>query len=222
MRVLIVEDDVTTSMELVRGFAERGFETITAASGRSALRLFASVDVVLLDLGLPDIDGVEVCRLIRAVSGVPIIVVSGRDNEFDRVLGLRMGADDYVVKPYRLRELTARMEAVVRRARWPREKYVLGPVRLDPHGRRVAVADRGVALTRKEFDLLILLASEPGRTFTREHIMAEVWGHDGAGDTRTLGVHVAGLRRKLGLPDFIETVRGVGFRLAVQPCSREP
>lgn len=218
MRVLIIEDDVETSKELVRGFHEQGFDTVTAENGRSALQLFAAVDIVLLDLGLPDIDGLEVCRSIRAVSGVPIIMITGRSDEFDRVLGLKMGADDYVVKPCRMRELAARMEAVVRRARWPQqrvEKFVLGPVRLDLHGRRVAVADRGVALTRREFDLLTLLASEPGRTFTREHIMTEVWGHNGAGDTRTLGVHVAGLRKKLGLPDFIETVRGVGFRLVV-------
>lgn len=218
MRVLIIEDDVETSTELVRGFNEQGFDTVTAENGRSALQLFAAVDIVLLDLGLPDIDGLEVCRSIRAVSGVPIIMITGRSDEFDRVLGLKMGADDYVVKPCRMRELAARMEAVVRRARWPQqrvEKFVLGPLRLDLHGRRVDVADRGVALTRREFDLLTLLASEPGRTFTREHIMTEVWGHNGAGDTRTLGVHVAGLRKKLGLPDFIETVRGVGFRLVV-------
>jgi two-component system response regulator RegX3 len=219
MRVLLVEDDSEVTNELTRGLNEQGLDAFAVDRGRAALTHYNAADIVLLDLGLPDIDGFEVCRLIRANSSVPIIIVSGRNDEFDRVLGLKMGADDYVVKPYRLRELAARIEAVVRRTRVASSAGVadsvreLGRLRIDLRLRKVVVDGREVVLTRKEFDLLTLLASEPDRTFTRDQIMNEVWGHDGAGDTRTLGVHMAGLRRKLGVADLIETVRGVGFRV---------
>jgi DNA-binding response OmpR family regulator len=195
-------------------------------NGSFALKRCREVDAVLLDLVLADIDGFEVCRAIRAVSGVPIIMVSARGDEFDRVLSLKLGADDYVVRPYSLRELTARIEAVIRRAgtSWqPRmhedtpvaETCELGHIRIDFRGRTVTVGDRETNLTRMEFDILALLAKDAGRVFERQHIMTEVWGHDGAGDTRTLGVHISGLRKKLGEPSSIETVRGVGFRLVV-------
>ncbi|MBD2892415.1 response regulator transcription factor [Spirillospora sp. NPDC000708] len=217
MRVLLVEDDAEFSEELAGRLEEQGMDTVAVDQGRAALEHCAEVDIVLLDLMLPDLDGFAVCQLIRNSSTVPIIIVSGRDDEFDRVLGLRMGADDFVAKPYRVRELTTRIEAVVRRARgaWAGGDSVkeLGGVHLDLRLRRVLVNGEEVALTRKEFDLLAFLAFEPGRTFTRGQIMEEVWGHDGAGDTRTLGVHMTGLRKKLGVAGLIETVRGVGFRL---------
>jgi two-component system response regulator RegX3 len=196
-----------------------GINAVTVDRGRAALSHFNKVDLVLLKLQLPDINGFELCQLIRLSSQVPIIMVSGHDDEFDCVLGLKVGADDYVVRPYRLHELLARMEAVVRRAtgQWPvnlaDSVRNVGALRLDLRLRRVVVEGTEIALTRKEFDLLAFLASDPGRTFTREGIMSEVWGHNGTGDTRTLGVHMAGLRRKLGVGNLIETVWGVGFRL---------
>jgi two-component system, OmpR family, response regulator RegX3 len=217
MRILLVEADVKCREELTVALKGEGLDTVTVDRGLSALDEVHGVDLVLLDLSLPDIDGFEVCRRIRAGSGVPIIIVSGRSDEFDHVLGLKMGADDYVVKPCRVRELIARIEAVMRRARsaYPENARnsvrELGVLRLDLRLRRVMVNGEQVALTRKEFGLLALLTSEPGRIFAREEIMTEVWGHTGAGDTRTLGVHMAGLRKKLGVPDLIETVRGVGF-----------
>lgn len=221
MRVLLVDDDWEFSQELVQGLNAQGLETITAHQGQSALERCGDVDIVLLDLMLPDIDGFQVCQQIRANSSVPIIILSGRNDEFDQVLGLKVGADDYIVKPCRLRELVARIEAVVRRAQgaWsvrPAHKVRrLRELRIDYYLRQATVDSREAALTAKEFDLLALLVSEPGRTFTREQIMSELWGYDGAGDTRTLGVHMVSLRRKLGASVRIETIRGVGFRLVV-------
>ncbi|MFD9904256.1 response regulator transcription factor [Streptomyces sp. NPDC059063] len=221
MRVLLVEDDEECRAELSDRLFEQGMETVAVGRGLAALDLCAGVDVVLLDLLLPDIDGFAVCQMIRTHHTVPIIIVSGRNDELDQVLALRMGADDFVVKPFRVRELTARIQAVTRRAREASSGgdsdsdsvKQLGEVSLDLRLRRVLVGGREISLTRKEFDLLAFLAYDPGRTFTREQIMREVWGHDSAGDTRTLGVHMAGLRRKLGVEGLIETVRGVGFRL---------
>ncbi len=219
MRVLIVEDDTEAAEALVRGLASEGIEAVTVSTGRAALHSHADVDAVVLDIRLPDLDGFEVCRAIRTTSSVPIIILSGRDTEFDRVLGLKLGADDYIVKPYGLRELSARIEASVRRtAHYTQETpdeavRSFGPLRVDLYQRKVTVHNRIVTLTRKEFDLLALLSGRPGMVFTREVIMREVWGHDGSGDTRTLGVHITGLRKKLQTPHMIETVRGIGFRL---------
>ena len=219
MQVLLVEDDFNSRDELTGALQDEGIKTLTVDRGRAALNHFSEVDVVLLKLQLPDMNGFELCQLIRLNSQVPIIMVSGHDDEFDCVLGLKVGADDYVARPYRRHELLARIEAVVRRAtgQWPTVPVDpvrdIGGLHLDLHLRQAVVKGTEIALTRKEFDLLAFLASEPGCTFTREDIMSEVWGHDGAGDTRTLGVHIAGLRRKLGVDDLIETVWGVGFRL---------
>ncbi|UGT60373.1 response regulator transcription factor [Nocardia asteroides] len=226
MQVLIVEDDHDLAEELHRGLESQGFQGFVANTGRDALILHTEAEVVLLDIGLPDMDGLEVCRKIRTISNIPIIILSGRSDEIDRVLGLKLGADDYVIKPHSLRELAARLEAVIRRARQSGENSspagiariegdvrVLREIRIDVGSRKVTVKNREVSLTRREFAFLELLAREPGKVFSREDIMIEAWGHDGAGDTRTLGVHVASLRKKLGVP-AIETVRGVGFRLA--------
>ena len=173
--------------------------------------------MVLLDLGLPDIDGYEVCRRLRAVSDVPIIVVTARGQEVDRVVGLELGADDYLVKPFGLRELVARIRAVARRSE-PRvvapDQRRVGGVELDVRTRRVTVDGPEIELTRKEFDLLALLMEEPGATRTRAEIMESVWDAHWYGPTKTLDVHIAALRRKLGDPTLIETVRGVGFRTA--------
>lgn len=219
MQALLVEDDFDCRDELTCALHDDGIKTVTVDRGRAALNHFSEVDVVLLKPQLPDINGFELCQLIRLNSQVPIIMVSGHDDEFDCVLGLKVGADDYVARPYRRHELLARIEAVVRRAtgQWPTVPVEpvkdIGVLHLDLHLRQALVRGAEIALTRKEFDLLAFLASEPGCTFTREEIMSQVWGHDGAGDTRTLGVHIAGLRRKLGVDDLIETVWGVGFRM---------
>lgn len=193
--------------------------------GVPALADCRSADVVVLELDLPDMDGFELCRLIRIKSQVPILVVALRDDECDHVLSLKMGADGYVVKPCRQREIAARIEAAVRRFRChldparpaaaPRaEARVIGDVVINIRKHQVMVGGKVVNLTPKEFDLFALLASEPGRIFTREEIMAEVWPGEDVSDSRTLGVHMTNLRRKMLRPGIIKTVRGVGFRLA--------
>jgi DNA-binding response OmpR family regulator len=177
------------------------------------------VDVVLLDLGLPDIDGVDVCRQLRAISDVPIIVVSARDDELDRVVGLEVGADDYVVKPFGMRELIARIRAVTRRsARTPgaqdeQQLLRVGKLTVDLRTRRVTVGGHELELTPKEFDLLAVLAAEPDTVLRREHLLEQVWDLNWYGSTKTLDVHVASLRKKLGDHRWIETIRGVGFRV---------
>jgi two-component system response regulator RegX3 len=176
------------------------------------------MDLVLLDLGLPDLDGYEVCRQLRAQSRVPIIVVTARGDEGDRVLGLELGADDYVVKPFGIRELVARVRAVARRTVGePEGPQRVGALEVDRRTRRVSVGGREVALAPKEFDLLSLLAEDAGAVVGRTQIMDEVWDPHWYGPTKTLDVHVASLRRKLGDPRWIETVRGVGFRLGTVP-----
>jgi two-component system, OmpR family, response regulator RegX3 len=216
MRVLVVEDDDSIAEPLVTGLRRESFVVERVATGAAALAA-APADMVLLDLGLPDIDGYEVCRRLRAVSDVPIIVVTARGQEVDRVVGLELGADDYLVKPFGLRELIARIRAVARRSETrvvaPDQRRV-GGVELDVRTRRVTVDGPEVELTRKEFDLLALLMEEPGATRTRDEIMESVWDAHWYGPTKTLDVHIAALRRKLGDPTLIETVRGVGFRTA--------
>ena len=215
MHVLVVEDDDAIAEPLVEGLSRQGFTVSRVATGAAALEADGA-QVVLLDLGLPDLDGYEVCRRLRARSDVPILVISARGDEVDRVVGLELGADDYLVKPFGFRELVARVRAVTRRtlsvvdgAR-PQQ---IGSLEIDRRRRRVRVDDEEVALTRKEFDLLACLADEPGTVFTRERLLSEVWDPHWYGPTRTLDVHVASLRKKLGDPRWVETVRGVGFRL---------
>jgi DNA-binding response OmpR family regulator len=234
MRVLIVEDDDAIATPLAKGLEREGLavdrvETGTDALDRSAT---ASFDVVLLDLGLPDRDGFDVCRELRARSDVPIIVVTARSEEVDRVVGLELGADDYIVKPFGLRELVARIRAVVRR-RTPAADDAphangngnggahaqhasvieVGTLTVDRRTRRVAVDGDVVALTPKEFDLLAFLADDAGAVRPRQELLENVWDPHWYGPTKTLDVHVASLRKKLGDPGWIETVRGVGFRL---------
>lgn len=219
MRLLLVEDDDAIAEPLVRGLQREGFTVERVATGAEAVAAAAAdIDLVLLDLGLPDIDGYEVCRQIRNRSTLPIIVITARGEEVDRVIGLELGADDYLVKPFGFRELVARIRAVSRRSDRdaPADDGLLvhGPIEVDARAHRVRVHGEEVVLTRKEFELLALLARDPGATCTRQQILEEVWDAHWYGPTKTLDVHVASLRKKIGDPDLIETVRGVGFRLA--------
>jgi DNA-binding response OmpR family regulator len=217
VRILVVEDDDAIAEPLVKGLAHEGFDVERVATGAAALdRDALASDLVLLDLGLPDIDGYEVCRALRKRSDVPIIVITARGDEVDRVVGLELGADDYVVKPFGVRELTARIRAVARRAGGRASEPAVvrvGALEVDVRGHRVTVDGRAVELTAKEFDLLAFLASDPGAVRTRTEILEEVWDPHWYGPTKTLDVHMASLRKKLGDPGLIETVRGVGFRL---------
>jgi DNA-binding response OmpR family regulator len=216
VHLLVVEDDDAIATPLVEGLERAGFTTTRAGTGTDALDRVGDVDLVLLDLGLPDMDGSEVCRRVRAVSNVPIIIVTARGDESERVLGLELGADDYIVKPFGLRELIARVRAVARRTTPDAEierPQRFGALQIDRRTRRVHVRDHEVVLTPKEFDLLSLLAEDPGAVVSRQEIMDEVWDPHWYGATKTLDVHIASLRKKLGDPGLIETVRAVGFRL---------
>jgi DNA-binding response OmpR family regulator len=217
VQVLLVEDDDRVAGALSAVLARHGMVVRRVALGREALGALRAVDVVLLDLGLPDIDGVEVCRGLRAAGDVPVIVLTARGGIAERILGLHSGADDYVVKPCDVGELVARMHAVVRRRR-PSPPTVdvvrWGDVTVDLAAHRVLVAGRPVPLARKEFQVLALIAAGRGVMCTRERLVAQAWGRSWRGANRTLDVHVATLRTKLGRPGMIETVRGVGFRLA--------
>ncbi|MCL2551934.1 MAG: response regulator transcription factor [Actinomycetia bacterium] len=217
MRVLVVEDDPRIAGLLVRGLEGAGYAAASVADGRGALTADPEPDVVLLDLGLPDVDGAEVCRRLRRRSGVAIIVVTARGEEPDRVAALDAGADDYLVKPFGLAELLARIRAVLRRVR-PAGPALLrhGVLTVDPRTRKVTVAGREVALTPKEFDILEALAADPGRVVTRQEILERAWDARWYGPTKVLDVHMAGLRRKLAVPGLVETVYGRGFRLCSQ------
>lgn len=215
MLVLLVEDDQPIAESLRRGLVRYGYEVTWVRTGAEALT--ESADIVLLDLGLPDMDGLDVCRELRARGDVPIIVISARANEVDRVVGLEIGADDYVSKPFGVREVIARMRAVLRRVRpaEPAGRVTIGRLVLDRRARRVHLDGTELALSPKEYDLLSFLAEAPGAAMTREQIMEAVWDVNWFGPTKTLDVHIGALRRKLGDAVVVETVRGVGFRLVV-------
>ena len=216
VRLLLVEDDPTISDPLLEGLRREGFEVELAATGAAALAAGA-VDLVLLDLGLPDLEGRVVCQELRASSNVPIIVVTARSDEIDRVVLLELGADDYVVKPFGFRELVARIRAVLRRVGQPEaatgdtEAVTVGALVIDRRRHVVSFDDEPIAVTPKEYDLLLCLALDAGAVKTREQLMREVWDEHWWGSTKTLDVHIASLRRKL-TPDVIETVRSVGYR----------
>jgi DNA-binding response OmpR family regulator len=213
-RVLLVESNANDMEALAKGLRRHGHEVHSAKTGGETLRVYQDADIVLLDLELPDLDGLEVCRAIRTASDVPIIAVTARGTELERVLGLQAGADDYVVKPYGFRELMARMDAVMRRVH-PRPKgarvVIHGPLLIDASTREVHLHGRPVDMTRKEFDLLYLLASHPNSVIPRKRIMQQVWGDSWS--RRTIDTHVSSIRNKLGGSDWIVTVRGVGFRI---------
>ena len=214
--MLVVEDDDGIAEPLVHGLAREGFDVDRVSTGAAALTAPAA-DFVILDLGLPDMDGYTVCRHLRGRSSVPIIVVTARGAEVDRVVGLELGADDYIVKPFGFRELVARIRAVTRRTAGTghgvEAVQVLGELTVDRRSRKVTVCGAEVNLSPKEFDLLALLAEDPGAVVNRETILEEVWDPHWYGPTKTVDVHVASLRRKLGHPEWIETVRRVGLRL---------
>jgi DNA-binding response OmpR family regulator len=222
-RILLVEDEDSISDPFARALAREGFEPIVAKTAAEALKLAASMDpeLVLLDLMLPDGDGRDVCRELRRRSDTPIIMLTARGTETDRIVGLELGADDYVVKPFSGPEVIARIRAVLRRSSREPEahgKRVLGELEIDSEARRARLSDNELDLSRKEFDLLSVLADAPGRVLTRDFLMQRVWDENWFGPTKTLDVHIGTLRRKLGddpsQPRFIHTVRGVGFRFA--------
>ena len=213
-RVLVAEGNHSDAKALVRELRRYGHNVDSVGTGTATLQSFEDSDLVLLDLDFPDLDGLEVCRGIRSFSNIPIIAVTSRGTELDRVLGLQAGADDYLVKPYGFRELIARMEAVMRRAQpQPAASKVVsyGPLSIDASRREVSLDGRPIDVTRKEFDLLYLLASYPQVVIPRKRLMHQVWGDSWS--RRTVDTHVSSLRNKLGSSGWIITVRGVGFRL---------
>jgi two-component system, OmpR family, alkaline phosphatase synthesis response regulator PhoP len=218
--VLLVEDEESLASLVEAYLAQEGFAVMSVGTGAEALAAVeqAPVRLVVLDLNLPDIDGVEVCRRIRARSSVPIVMLTARDEESDLLIGLEAGADDYVGKPFSPKELVARMKAVLRRAEpgTGEQLLTLGDVAIHRAGREVKVDGKLVELRPKEFDLLTYLFANRGAVFSRELLLERVWGYDYAGGTRTVDVHVAQLRRKLARPELIRTVRGAGYK-AVQP-----
>jgi len=225
-RILVVEDEESISRPFAEALRRAGFEPLVTGTAAEALRLAsdAEPDLVMLDLSLPDGDGRDVCRELRRHSDVPIVMLTARGTEMDRIVGLELGADDYVVKPFSAREVISRIRAVLRRSA-PRDgadaeegSIEIGALELDPAARTVCLAGEELDLSRKEFDLLAELMRNAGRVVKREDLMSKVWDVNWFGSTKTLDVHIGWLRRKLGEdpngPRYIETVRGVGFRFA--------
>jgi DNA-binding response OmpR family regulator len=229
-RLLLVEDDATLRQALTFNLTREGYEVSTAADGETGLEAARSerLDLVLLDVMLPGMSGVEVLRVLRR-DGVttPVIILSAKGDEIDRVVGLKIGADDYVAKPFSRPELLARIEAVLRRQRREsdaperRDRLEFGAVEIDLARREVSVDGTALHLTTKEFDLLAHMAASPGRIFTRDQLLARIWGYDYVGDGRTVDVHVSWLRGKLRGTDghdYFRTVRGVGYAFAPRPA----
>lgn len=220
--ILLVEDDKLIVESLVYSLQKEGFQVITAGDGLQAVDLEreARPDLVVLDIMLPGLDGWEVCRRIRQHSIVPIIMLTAKDEEFDRVLGLEIGADDYLPKPFSFRELLARIRAILRRLAYdeqaPRETIAIGEVQVDVTAHKVYKNDTPLTMTQKEYDLLLALMRRAGQVITRAELLDQVWGVDWLGDTRTLDVHIRWVRAKIeddpGRPKYIQTVRGVGYR----------
>ncbi len=220
MKVLLIEDDAAIAGAIVDSLDAMGWEVHQEAAGLPGLNKLGESkwDVVLLDLGLPDLDGIEVARRAREAGSFPIIVISARGEETDRVLALELGADDYLVKPFGMRELVARIRAVHRRSAANAssdadDAHRVGELTVDARARRAFVGDQELTLTPKEFDVLAYIAKDPGTAHRRETILQDVWDMNWYGSTKTLDAHVAALRKKLGDPRWIESVRGVGFRL---------
>jgi len=221
--ILVVDDEPTLRETLVDALEADGFRVVAAADGRGALTAFRAErpDLVLLDLMLPELSGIEVCRIIRAESGVPIVMLTAKDSELDKVVGLELGADDYVTKPFSLRELSARIRALFRRSEQnvavdgPPAVIDLGRVQADLGGHRLLRDGEVLPVKPKAFELLAFLIRHPGQVFTRDQLLEHVWGYDYAGETRTVDVHVHWLRSQIeadpGNPAYIHTVRGVGY-----------
>jgi DNA-binding response OmpR family regulator len=232
-RILVVDDEPAVTDLLAYNLRKAHYEVLTAADGKSALRLAkeSKPDLILLDLMIPEVDGLDVCRELRKSSGVPIIMITARGEEVDRVVGLEIGADDYVTKPFSVRELMARVKAVLRRAKngGPEKEpstilRAPGDLIMDVERRAVTVAKTAIELTRLEFDLLHRLLINPGRVLTRERLLEQAWGYDYVGDTRAVDSAVKRLRAKLrqAAPeaDCIESVRGLGYRINNVPKAR--
>ena len=219
MRVLVIEDDDAIAAALVRGLKREGYTAERARTAAEALACLPA-DFILLDLGLPDRDGLDLFHSLRGASGAPIIMVTARGSEEDRVSGLNVGADDYVVKPFGIRELVARMNAVLRRSGQremePPAVQVLHAIEIDRRTHTVCSGGIEVALTPKEFAILEFLARDPGAVITRQELLDGVWGPHWYGSTKMIDIHVASLRRKLASPNLIETLRGVGFRVVAE------
>jgi DNA-binding response OmpR family regulator len=231
-RILFVEDEPSISDPFARALSRAGFEPVTARTGREALALAARInpDLVLLDLNLPDTDGRDVARELRRHGDTPIVMLTARGTEMDRIVGLELGADDYVVKPFSAEEVIARIRAVLRRARRPAatapvEPVQVGPLTVEFAARRATLDGSELQLSRKEFDLLAELVRNAGHVVSREQLMERVWDENWFGSTKTLDTHVGWLRRKLGddpgAPRYLHTVRGVGFRFS-PPEEMEP
>jgi DNA-binding response OmpR family regulator len=223
--ILLVDDEPLIIDSLSYSFRREGFGVLTAATGEEAIQLFQEhhPDLVVLDLMLPDISGLEVCRRLRASSAIPVIMLTARGEEIDRVLGLEVGADDYLAKPFSFRELLARIRATLRRVELDRQAGQLAPVvlhrlSLDPSARRIYKGEQELQLSAREFDLLATLMKNAGRAMSREELLGQVWGEEWIGDPRTLDVHVRWLRLKVeedpASPVYIQTVRGYGYRFA--------
>jgi DNA-binding response OmpR family regulator len=222
--ILLVDDEDSVQKLLTYPLERDGFRVVQARDGEQALRMFGDerIDLVVLDLMLPKVDGLEVCKRLRADSNVPIIMLTARGEELDKVLGLELGADDYITKPFSIREFRSRVRALLRRAGLPRERareaetIESGELRIDPARRTVELAGEPIQLTYVEFELLTALASEPARVFTREMLLRALWGDSAYREPRTIDVHVRHLREKLERdprePEYIFTVRGVGYR----------
>ena len=218
VKVLLVEDDQAIAESVRSGLESLDFQVEVVGTGELALES-DGFDVMLLDVGLPGIDGFEVCRRFRTRSSVPIIMLTARADEIDKVVGLESGADDYVAKPFGLRELAARIRAVTRRVQHVSatpQRLEVGPLVIDCATRRCFLEDQEIQLTAKEFDLLSHLMGAPGVVHRRREILESVWDTDWYGPTKTLDAHIASLRKKLGRPEWIESVRGVGFRLDIE------
>jgi DNA-binding response OmpR family regulator len=216
VNVLVIEDDEPIALALVNGLRRAGFVAESVGSAAAALNALPT-EFILLDLSLPDRDGVDLFHSLREVTTAPIIMVTARGSEEDRIAGLDLGADDYVVKPFGVRELVARINAVLRRssAKEPEPVQVLDGVEIDRRVRTVRSRGSVVACTPKEYGILEFLARDPGKVITRQELLDGVWGPHWYGATKMIDVHVASLRRKLAAPEFIETLRGVGFRIVL-------
>ena len=222
MNVLVVEDDPRISDVLEYALKAEGYDVRTAQRGREAAEVArnTSPGLIVLDVGLPDIDGFEVCRIVRTFSDVPVIFLTSRSDEIDRVVGLEIGGDDYMVKPFSPRELLARIKAIRRRNQRPEStaandgqgQFEYGPITIDAGKFRIQCQGREISLTAQEFKLLELLVRHPGRVFTRAQLLNRAWGDGGLVTDRTIDVHVKSLRKKFGKFEFIETVRGIGYR----------
>lgn len=227
MKVLLIEDDAAVASGVVEGLRNSEYQVLHVSTGSEGIACALDEDrpdLVLLDLGLPDIDGYDVCRAIRGTSQVPIIVISARDDEIDRIVGLELGADDYLTKPFGMRELVARIRAVMRRAGWEspagrsQELQEIGALAIDRRAQRVYVSGQEVAFTATEFELLSVLAEDPGAVYRRTDLLERVWSTSLYVTPKTVDAHIAAVRRKLGHPEWIEAVRGVGFRLEIAPA----